>query len=216
MSKRLPNSCKKQDYAYSPPMPSGNFGDEHEAVWSVRPEQNGAMKLYQCIFAICVLALAACGSPAATNTASEAPAATVGSLSISAPWVRATSMAGSSDETAATNPSSTGSAMDDMKIGAAYMIIANSGGADKLISISTDAAKAVELHNVVEQNGVMQMRPAEGGIDVPAGGKVELKPGGFHAMLIGLTRDLKAGDTVNFMLQFEKAGTTTVTAQVRN
>jgi copper(I)-binding protein len=59
------------------------------------------------------------------------------------------------------------------------------------------------------------MRQVEGGIDIPANGQVELKPGGFHVMLIGLTRDLNVGDSVQLTLTFEKAGQIPVTAQVR-
>jgi len=59
---------------------------------------------------------------------------------------------------------------------------------------------------------VMYQVPA---VDVPAGGEVQLKPGSFHVMLFGLTRDLKEGDTVDVSLQFEKAGTVPVRAVVR-
>jgi len=192
------------------------------------------MKRSQVLFTIvCLVLLAACGTPTITssgavNSGTNVPATTVGSLNISGPWVRATSMGGmdsaatasaSQSDAAPTSASGTaemGGEMGEMKMGAAYMLIANSGGADKLISASTNVAKTVELHTVIEENGVMQMRPVEGGIEVPASGNVELKPGGYHVMLIGLTKDLKAGDTVDLTLQFEKAGTTTLTAQVRN
>lgn len=108
----------------------------------------------------------------------------------------------------------------DMDMGgansAAYMVIRNTGGEpDKLIAASTDVAKTVELHTVIEEGGVMRMRQVEGGIDIPANGEVVLKPGGFHVMLIGLTRDLNAGDSVQLTLTFEKAGEIPVTAQVR-
>ncbi len=99
---------------------------------------------------------------------------------------------------------------------AAYMVIRNtSGEPDKLIAASTDVAKTVELHTVIEEGGMMRMRQVEGGIDVPANGEVVLKPGGFHVMLIGLTRDLNAGDKVELTLTFEKAGQIPVTAEVR-
>jgi copper(I)-binding protein len=108
----------------------------------------------------------------------------------------------------------------DMEMGgansAAYMIIRNTGNEpDKLIAASSDVAKTIELHTVIEEGGVMRMRQVEGGIDIPANGQVELKPGGFHVMLIGLTRDLNAGDSVQLTLTFEKAGQIPVTAQVR-
>ena len=61
---------------------------------------------------------------------------------------------------------------------------------------------------------MMQMSPVPN-IPVPANGKVELKPGGFHLMLIGLTRPLKIGDKVQLTLNFEKAGKIPVTAEVQ-
>lgn len=163
------------------------------------------MKRFQLLFAVvCSIMLAACGTSATTGINTSAPAATIGSLSITGPWVRATASASGIDGT-----------MGDAKIGAAYMVIANTGGDDTLIAASSDSAKTIELHNVTNQNGVMEMRPVEGGITVPASGTVEFKPGGYHMMLIGLTKDLKAGDTVGITLEFEKAGKTTATAQVR-
>ena len=60
----------------------------------------------------------------------------------------------------------------------------------------------------------MQMSPLAS-IDVPAGGKAELKPGGVHVMLIDLARELKSGEKVTLKLKFEKAGEVTVTADVR-
>lgn len=98
---------------------------------------------------------------------------------------------------------------------AAYMTIRNPGNQpDRLVKATSDVAKVVELHTVEEQNGVMAMHPVEG-IDVPANGEATLKPGGFHVMLIALTRDLKVGDTVTVTLTFANAGDMTVQAKVR-
>jgi copper(I)-binding protein len=60
----------------------------------------------------------------------------------------------------------------------------------------------------------MAMRPIPR-LPVPAGGSVEMKPGGYHVMLLGLTRDLKLGDTVDVTLTFEQAGVMTIEAPVR-
>jgi len=93
--------------------------------------------------------------------------------------------------------------------GAAYMVLKNSGNeADKLLSASTPAAAVVELHeSFMDENNVMRMRPVEGGaIKVPAGGSVELKPGGLHIMLINLTEPLQPGMTIPLTLRFEKSG----------
>jgi len=98
--------------------------------------------------------------------------------------------------------------------GAAYMTIANGGGApDRLLRARTDAAAKVELHTIVKQGDVMQMREVQA-IDVPAGGKAELKPGGFHVMLLGLARPLVEGQTFALVLEFEKAGAVPVTVNV--
>lgn len=62
--------------------------------------------------------------------------------------------------------------------------------------------------------GAMQMRPVKS-IDIPAGEKVELKPGGYHIMLIDLVEPLKLGDTFDLTLMFEKAGEKTVSVEVK-
>lgn len=61
---------------------------------------------------------------------------------------------------------------------------------------------------------MMMMRPVEK-IDVPAGKQVEMKPGGYHIMLLNLKRDLRAGTVVKLTLQFRKAGKIPVSAEVR-
>jgi copper(I)-binding protein len=100
--------------------------------------------------------------------------------------------------------------------GGAFMTIANnSGAADRLIRASSPAAKMVEIHETIDDNGVMKMRPVAGGFEIPAGGKLELKPGGKHIMLMGLTAPLTEGGEVEITLTFEKAGEVTVKAPVK-
>ena len=98
--------------------------------------------------------------------------------------------------------------------GAAYLVIQNNGAADKLLSVTSDIVQTIELHESMMSGNMMQMSPVPN-IEVPANGKVELKPGGFHLMLIGLTRPLKVGDKVQLTLNFEKAGKIPVTADVK-
>jgi hypothetical protein len=99
--------------------------------------------------------------------------------------------------------------------GAVYVLIENRGPeADALLGASSDAAKTVELHETRQEGGVMRMRPLAA-VEVPAGGRIEMKPGGQHIMLLGLTRDLRPGDTVTVRVRFEKAGEQTVEAEVR-
>jgi hypothetical protein len=108
--------------------------------------------------------------------------------------------------------------MDGMMSGvtsAAYMIIRNPGDApDRLIKAESDVANIVELHTSEMKDGVMSMRQVEA-IEAPANGEVTLEPGGFHVMLIDVTKDLKVGDTVNLTLTFENAGEMDVQATVR-
>jgi copper(I)-binding protein len=99
--------------------------------------------------------------------------------------------------------------------GAVYMQISNHGKeADTLISAASEASDTGELHETVNEGGVMKMRPLSK-IAVPADGKLEMKPGGHHVMLLGLRRDLKAGDKVTVTLTFEKAGPLSIEAPVR-
>ena len=70
-----------------------------------------------------------------------------------------------------------------------------SAGGGKLVSASSPAANIVEIHEMAMEGDVMKMR-AIPGLDLPAGKAVDLKPGGYHVMLIDLKQALKAGDTV--------------------
>lgn len=100
--------------------------------------------------------------------------------------------------------------------GGVFLTIANqSAAADRLIGASSPAAKMVEIHETIDDNGVMKMRPVTGGFEIPAGGRLELLPGGKHIMLMGLTTPLKEGDEVEVTLTFEKAGAITVKAPVK-
>lgn len=144
--------------------------------------------------------------------ANATPAAP-GGLTITDVWARPSAMAsgGMSMET----PTSGGMDMSKMT-SAVYMKINSGGTADKLVKAESAVAASTELHTVEMKEGVMQMRPVEGGIDVPAMGTLELKPGGFHIMLIGLQQPLKADDAFNVKLTFEKAGVKEVPVQVRS
>jgi copper(I)-binding protein len=98
---------------------------------------------------------------------------------------------------------------------AAYLVITNATSADTLLSATGDVATSVELHTVVNENGMMQMIPAEGGVPVDANGIQSLKPGSFHIMLIGLRKDLKSGDSFPLTLTFANAGPINVMFEVR-
>ncbi len=100
--------------------------------------------------------------------------------------------------------------------GAGFLTLRNAGTApDRLVSARAEIARTVELHTHTNDNGVMRMRPVPG-IDVPAGGEVLLRPGGFHIMLIGLTAPLRLGTTVPVTLVFERAGEVRVDLPVQS
>lgn len=120
--------------------------------------------------------------------------ATVGDITVKAPWARA----------------SAGMA----RAGAAFMTIDNAGAeADRLVSASADVSKTVELHTHVKDGDVMKMRRVEA-VDVPAGGAVELQPGGYHVMFMGLQQPLEDGESFPLTLTFETAGDVTVEVMV--
>lgn len=91
-------------------------------------------------------------------------------------------------------------------VGALFMMVMNHGSTeDRLVGITTPVAETVEIHESLEENGVAKMRPVEA-IVVPAGGMAKLKPGGFHAMLMGIKEPLAKGAKLPITLKFEKAG----------
>ncbi|MEJ5018175.1 DUF1775 domain-containing protein [Ochrobactrum vermis] len=97
------------------------------------------------------------------------------------------------------------------KVAGGFLTIANDGkDADKLVSVTTEGVKRVEIHEMTMQDDVMKMRQLEGGLDIPAGEKVELKSGGYHLMFIQPEKPYKEGETVPVTLQFEKAGKVTI------
>lgn len=99
--------------------------------------------------------------------------------------------------------------------GAFLTIVNNTQTPDRLVSAQSPAAMMVELHETIDDNGVMRMQPQPQGFEIPAGGSVELKPGGKHVMLMGLTAPLKVGDKIEITLNFEKAGAIKIQVPVR-
>ena len=91
------------------------------------------------------------------------------------------------------------------QVAGGFMKIENKGAADQLISASSPVAGEVQLHEMAMEGNVMKMRQVKD-IAVPAGGAVELKPGGLHLMFINIKAPLAAGETVPVKLKFAKAG----------
>ena len=77
-----------------------------------------------------------------------------------------------------------------------------SSEAAKLVAVSTPAASSAEIHASEDRHGVAHMHAVDA-IELPAGQRVELKPGSFHIMLVGLTRALAAGESVPLTFTIE-------------
>jgi copper(I)-binding protein len=157
-------------------------------------------------------------------TACTTPSSAAPKIQVQNAWARPT-MAGAMTGMAAT-PTMPGMTTADMPVtpgmtgseatSAAYFVIVNDGGAaDALIGAAADVAGTAELHETKIVNDVAQMVPVTR-VEVPAHGRVEFKPEGYHVMLMGLKHDLKEGDTVKLTLQFEKSGAVNLDVPVRS
>ena len=137
------------------------------------------------IFAICI------------GQTAQAEDFSVGSLKISAPWVRAT-------------PNSA-------TVGGGYMTITNTGAtSDRLVGGSSDLSARFEIHTMSMDNNVMKMRPVANGVEIKPGQSVEFSPGGYHLMFVGLKKPFEQGQQVPALLQFEKAGKVAVQFMVES
>jgi copper(I)-binding protein len=103
-------------------------------------------------------------------------------------------------------------------VGGGFVTIVNKGRTDdRLVSVSiAEGVRTVELHEMAMKNDVMTMRKLADGIPVPAGQTVEMKPGGLHMMIMGVSRPFKAGESVRATLVFEKAGKVDLDIPVRD
>ena len=115
----------------------------------------------------------------------------IGPLEVTQPWARATPKGAST--------------------GAAYMTITNSGNkAERVSCASSPAAAKCQIHEMAMSDGVMKMRPVEGGLEIKPGQTMTLKPGGYHMMLEGLKAPLKAGDKLEATLTSSDGATAKV------
>jgi copper(I)-binding protein len=111
----------------------------------------------------------------------------LGSLVIDHPWSRATPKGAS--------------------VAGGYLKITNTGTTpDRLTGGSAAIAKRFEIHQMSMEGGVMKMRELADGLEIPAGATVELKPGSYHVMMLGLDKGTAKGDRFKASLTFEKAG----------
>jgi periplasmic copper chaperone A len=98
--------------------------------------------------------------------------------------------------------------------GAVFLTVFNRGSAtDRLLRASTPVAGGVILHQMAVEDGVMKMR-AVPSLTVIPGGRLELKPSGYHLMLIDLKQPLKPGEKFPLTLSFERAGAILVSVPV--
>jgi copper(I)-binding protein len=100
-------------------------------------------------------------------------------------------------------------------VNAAYMVIRNDGEEDtRIVSVSAEGFARVEIHETVEEDGRMRMRPI-GELVVPAGKSVTLEPGGLHLMLREADERVTEGDWVTMHFTLASGALIEVTAQVR-
>ncbi len=110
-----------------------------------------------------------------------------GSLVIGQPWTRVTPKGAA--------------------VAGGYLKITNTGSTpDRLTGGSSEVSKRFEIHEMKMDGGVMKMREVTGGLEIPPGATVELKPSSYHIMMMNLTHPLAKGEKVKASLTFEKAG----------
>ncbi len=123
-------------------------------------------------------------APALAVLALALPAAAAAELRVEEPWVRAT-VAG-------------------QQASGAFMTLTSTKDA-RLVAVETPAAGVSEIHEMALENNVMRMRQIDG-LELPAGKPVELRPGGYHLMLMELKAPLNTGEHVDLTLTVEDAG----------
>ncbi len=141
----------------------------------------GTFSKFLAVGAICgTLGLAAPSAPAHEYSA--------GALKIGHPWTRVTP--------------------PGAKVAGGFMTVTNTGTeADKLTGGTFELSERVEIHEMKVEGGIMRMNEVAGGLEIPPGGTVELRPGSYHVMFMGLSASPQEGKPVSGTLTFEKAGT---------
>jgi copper(I)-binding protein len=118
-----------------------------------------------------------------------------GAIEIRQPWTRATPPTAES--------------------GGGFLVLTNTGTTpDRLIAVKSPVADKAEIHEMKMDGNIMRMRELDKGIEIPPGATVELKPGGFHIMFMGLKAPFAKDAKVPLTLVFEKAGSIDVELQV--
>lgn len=101
--------------------------------------------------------------------------------------------------------------------GAVYGVLVNPTESDDLLlNVSTPAARMAQVHETIDDDGVLRMEAFPEGMPVPANRRTELSPGGKHVMLIALTRKLIPGEAVEMTFEFRDAGSRTISVPIRD
>ncbi|CAM3361849.1 copper chaperone PCu(A)C [Nocardioides dubius] len=147
--------------------------------------------------------LAGCGDDESTDAGNGSPSSSAtttstdeaGSLRVTDPWVKAA----------------------DSGMTAAFGVLTNTGDEPVVVTAASTTVNAMtELHETIQNDdGSMAMQPKEGGFTVPAGGTLELAPGGNHIMLMELTQKLEPGTDVEITLTLGDGSTAVVQATVK-
>ncbi len=97
---------------------------------------------------------------------------------------------------------------------AAYFTLANSGGRDRLLSVTAEGIGKASLHETTMDGDILRMRMIENGIEIPARGQVLLSPSGKHVMIQDLATPLAEGSNVRLSLRLERQGLVEISAPV--
>jgi len=152
-----------------------------------------------------MLLLLACGGSAVAGDLGQGPS----TMTLHQAWVRRPPPMGQVEQ------GSHGGSMVSPDTTAAYVTIQHHGPApDVLLAASSPIATTSALHATRFRDGILEMDP-QAQFAIPAGGRLELHPGGAHIMLLGLTQALRQGDTVPLVLTFQQAGPLSVDAVVK-
>ena len=110
-----------------------------------------------------------------------------------------------------------GATVPKAPVAGGYMVIRNNGSTpDFLIGGQAAFSGEVQIHEMKMQGDVMKMRELAGGLEIPAGGEVVLKPGGYHVMFMKLTEPLTEGEKRKATLTFKNAGNVEVEFDVKS
>ncbi|CAN5313968.1 copper chaperone PCu(A)C [soil metagenome] len=148
---------------------------------TLRPMQTPSRR--RVLAAVCTVLVASIGIPALTAKIAGAQPAASAPVSVDRPWVRA---------------------VPGQAASGAFMTI-RAAQAVRLVGAETPAAGVAEIHEMSMDNGVMRMKAVPDGIAIVAGTPLDLKPGGYHVMLMDLKTPIKAGDAVPLKLRFVDA-----------